>query len=295
MNVVSRHARRQFSAARWMTIARVVVTAAHRVPQRTMAYPRAALDERQCDATLIAICAQEDAGSTSSPTVRFAARAIQPFRHRARWHRLDNPEPRAIARSPEPVPRIVGRFGAIARLNSRTSFCAPILEDHQDTVPGPFTRRNCTERLLPDEESALRYAAQSTRDTRSVRGGRGLVQIDKLMQERHERHPICDQSPQSRAAASGQTVVEYVLLRCARAQPHTGVTRAAELRIAPASKYSLNPLSPISMFSAGQPAKEDPARVIDWYAKWKRRRSSCGIRRALPYVKPRTSRRPDWA
>ena len=157
--------------------------------------PEPLLAEAQADATLIAICAQEEAGvdivtdgeiRRESYSNRFAT-ALEGVD-------IDNPGT-ALDRSghPNPVPRIVGR---IRRRRPVEVDDVKFLRAHTDrkikmTVPGPFTMSQQAQNdFYPsDEDAAMDYAVAVNEEIRDLfAAGADVVQIDEpYMQARPER------------------------------------------------------------------------------------------------------------
>jgi 5-methyltetrahydropteroyltriglutamate--homocysteine methyltransferase len=173
---------------------------AGRFPPRTRAkelwrIPAEYLDEAQCDATLIAIRAQEEAGldiitdgeiRRESYSNRFAT-ALSGVD-------IDNPGT-ALDRSghPNPVPRVVG---PIKRMRPVEVDDLKFLKAHTTrqvkiTVPGPFTmsEQAQNEYYPSSEEAAMAYAAAVNEEIRDLfAAGADIVQIDEpYMQARPDK------------------------------------------------------------------------------------------------------------
>jgi 5-methyltetrahydropteroyltriglutamate--homocysteine methyltransferase len=171
-----------------------------RFPPRTRAkelwrIPDDYLEEAQCDATLIAIRAQEEAGldiitdgeiRRESYSNRFAT-ALSGVD-------IDNPGT-ALDRSghPNPVPRIVG---PIKRMRAVEVDDLRFLKAHTTrqvkiTVPGPFTMSQQAQNdFYPsEEEAAMAYAEAVNEEIRELfAAGADIVQIDEpYMQARPEK------------------------------------------------------------------------------------------------------------
>jgi 5-methyltetrahydropteroyltriglutamate--homocysteine methyltransferase len=153
------------------------------------------LEAAQDDATLLAIRAQERAGSTSSPTARCGAKAI-PTASRPALEGVDIDNPgTALDRSghPNPVPRVTGKVRRKHPVEVRD---VQFLRRNTDrmikmTVPGPFTMSQQAQNdfYQSDEVMALDYAAAVNAEIKDLfAAGADVVQIDEpYMQARPEK------------------------------------------------------------------------------------------------------------
>ena len=172
---------------------------AGRFPPRVRAHelwriPAPYLAQAQDDATLLAIRAQEDAGLTSSATVRSGARAT-PTASRPRSTASTSTTRTALDRSghPNPVPRIVGKIRRrhAVEVDDLKFLRAHTTRHDKITVPGPFTMLQQAQNdfYASEEAAAMDYAAAVNDEISDLfAAGADVVQIDEpYMQARPEK------------------------------------------------------------------------------------------------------------